>query len=371
MVFYSQKTVRTLILVVALTAVLGFGIHTHAQTTSDGTTTGPDGSTVTNTAGPDGQIPDDLNTYDTGINEGDIDASASPENPGSFQRVTISLDSNLVDIRRYVENWFVDGKLAQRGYGKLSLTTTTKDYGQPTIVRVSIELPTGTVTKNITLTPEDISTIWEAVDSYVPPFYQGKKLPAREGIVRIVAIPNFLVENRPVSPSELVYNWKRNDNVVTGGSAYGLQSLLIKNNKIRPTESIQVTASTLDSAQQATTVTNIPFYDPKILFYDLNPDTGNPSPFSKSSLFFKTQADTVIAEPFFFSISNAKLQPLKFSWTMNDETVQVNDINNRQMLTLRNPGGSGGTAMLGLSIDSASTYFQTASSQLPIVFSTP
>ncbi len=362
MLFYSKK-----IAVFAAIALLIVSAG-HAAAQSDGTTTTA-GDTTTNTVSQD-QIPDDLNTYDSGINEGDIDASVSPENPGSFQRVTVTLDSNLVDIRRYVENWYVDGKPALRGYGKLTLTTTTKGYGQPTNIQVTIELPTGNVTKNITLTPEDISTMWEAVDSYVPPFYPGKKLPAREGIVRIVAIPNFLSNNRPVNPSELVYNWKRNSSIMTGGSGYGLQSVLIKNNKLRPSELIEVTAGTLDSSSQATTATTLSFYDPKILFYGLNPDTGNPKPFSETTAFFDTPSKTVIAEPYFFSINSPNLQPLKFKWSMNNQDVPIPDIRNKQLITLKNPGGSG-TALLGLSISSAGSYFQSASNQLPIIFSKP
>lgn len=319
---------------------------------------------------PSDQIPDDANPYGADINQNDFDVSVSPENPGAFQQVTVSLDSNLVDLRRYVISWYVNGALAQKAYGLRNFATQTKNYGQPVQIRAVVILPTGNVTKDVLVTPQDISTMWEAVDSYVPPFYQGKKLPAREGIVKIVAVPNFVSNGRSIDPGSLVYSWKRNDNVVPSASAYGTQSLLIRNNKIRASESIQVTASTLDSGQQASNTTSLSFYNPKILFYDEDPETGIVSPFSKSSFYFDTASKIVRAEPYFFSVTNQELSPLRFQWTLNNEPVTLPDSKNQHLLTLQNPGGAG-TALLTLSVTSANTPFQTAYRQIPIVFTKP
>ncbi len=314
------------------------------------------------------QIPTDLSNYDTGVNSDDINVMITPENPSAYQPVGISLDSDLVDLRRYMISWYVDGKLTLQGYGKMNFIGNTKGYGQQVSIRVSIQLVDRTVKKDIVLLPQDISTMWEAVDSYVPPFYQGKKLPSREGIVRIVAIPNFLNNGRTIDPSMLVYNWKRNDNVLTGASSYGQDSIMIKNNKLRPIESFEVTASTPDNSSQATNTTKLSFLDPKIIFYQKNNETSITSPYSKNTILLSEPSTTVVAQPFFFSLTGPnKINSLSLNWKMNNQGINLPDTLNQNIITLQNPGGTGNSS-LSLSVNNPNTDFQSAVRNLEVIF---
>lgn len=314
------------------------------------------------------QIPSDLSGYDTGVNSEDISATVTPENPGAYQPVGISLDSDLVDLRRYLISWYVNGKLALEGYGKMNFVGSTAGYGQQVSIRVNIQLADRTIKKDVVLMPQDISTMWEAADSYVPPFYQGKKLPGREGVVRIVAIPNFQNGGRSVDPSTLVYNWKRNDNVLTGASAYGQDSIMIKNNKLRPVETFEVTASTPDNASQATSKTTLSFIDPKISFYQRNVENGITSPYAKNTILLTEPSTTVVAQPFFFSLAGpGRINSLDLKWKMNDQGISLPDALNQNVITLQNPGGNG-TSSLALSISNPNTDFQSAVRRLEVIF---
>ncbi|MDB4984525.1 MAG: seg [Patescibacteria group bacterium] len=312
-------------------------------------------------------IPSDLSSYDSSTNASDIDASVSPENPGAFTTVTVTLDSNIVDLRRYMITWFVDGKSVGSGIGKYTLISKTKGYGQPTSIRAAIALGTGTITKDVLLAPQDMTMMWEATDSYVPPFYQGKKLPGRESIIKIVAIPNFVSKGSALNPANAVYNWMRNGNVVENASGYGNDYLLIKQNKLNASEQIQATASDQGGDAQSTATITVPLFDPKILFYAIDPTTGIRSALAQTSIYFTTPSATIVAEPYGFSVARNNPNNLSLSWTMNDNPVSISDTRHQTDLNLQNPG-TAGESSIGLSITNPNTPFQTANAIISAVF---
>lgn len=310
------------------------------------------------------QVPDDVSSYDTSVNEGDFDFEIDPENPQAFEDVTIKVDSSLVDTNRYLILWSVDGKEVKRGIGERSIVVRMKDYGQVVRVSMSIKLIDSVVTKDIYFAPQDTTLTWEAVDSYVPPFYPGKKLPARESILRIVALPNF----NATSTKNAVYIWTRNGSVVNNAGGYGKDSLLIKHNRIRSVETIGVDTSDISGDIRSTKEISIGFFEPKILFYQRNSTTGITNPLSQNIFSLKGASMDLIAQPFFFSLVNHQLPTLKFSWTMNDLPISLPDPKTPQILTLENPGGNG-AATFGLSIENTQADFQKAAAQLRVQFS--
>ena len=212
-----------------------------------------------------------------------------------------------------------------------------------------------------------MTMMWEASDSYVPPFYQGKKLPGRESIIKIVAIPNFISNGTAINPGNAVYNWKRNGSVVEDASGYGNDVLLIKQNKLRANEQIEATASDDADSVQATGDITVPLFDPKILFYSIDPNTGIKSPTAQTSINFSGPSTSIVAEPFGFSTLNSNPNSLSFSWTMNNDPVTISDANHQTTLDLQNPG-TNGFANIGLSIANPRTLFQTATAQIGAVF---
>lgn len=381
--FLSVKNVKILLGTILCMVIISPGIQkiATAQSASDyaATLDNPDTSTTdtqpaTNTNDTtlrqllSQEIPGDLSPYNTGVTSNDITADIAPQNPGSFERIDIQLDSNLVDIRRYQISWYLDGVLKSQGIGKMRFSASTKDYGQSTVIDAVIAIPAGSVKKTITLTPQDISTMWEAVDSYVPPFYQGKKLPSRESVIKVVAIPNFINNGVTANPNDLVYNWKRNDNVLPSASAYGASSILIQNNKLNASEILTVTASSQDGSIQGTANQLITFFNPKIIFYAKDDSTGTLSPFARNFMNMGPSGAEIVAEPYFFSVLNKNPNKLNFSWTINKNPVTLTNMNNPQLLTLQNPGGSG-IANLGLSIKNPRTVFQSADAGFRINFS--
>ena len=309
----------------------------------------------------DAQSPEEVYSYASSINEGDFDFEMTPENPGPRQSVSFRIESNLVDLNRYPITWTVDGAVVASGIGTRTITATTKDYGQTTTVVASITLAESTITKQFVITPQDTTVFWEAVDAYAPPFYQGKRLPSYESLVRIISIPNFLGNKNSSETKNAVYIWKRNENVIPNAGGYGKDSILIQHNRVRTAEKISVTASSVSAAGQATKSVTIPFFDPIIIAYERNPSTGIRNPLAKKSLTVPSQGTLLEIEPYYFSTLQNNPTFLKIDWSLNNTPVTISDSRKKTTLSLTNPG-SGGMATFRVNVENTTKLFQSAQS---------
>lgn len=307
-------------------------------------------------------------SFDIGPTEGDILLDVNPENPGPFTTISARVTSTYIDLNRYPIRWVVDGATIGNGIGVRQATFKTKDYGQSTTVTVIVQLPDQTLQKQVIFKPEDTTLVWEAVDAYVPPFYQGKKLVPREGIVKIVSIPNFAGSIQDsFDPATGVYTWKRNDLIVPGVNGYGKQAYLFTHNRIRGSETIQVTASDPGHNHQAVQSITITPTDPKIIFYRRNTTSGIKDPLAQRSISFDTKDLTLETAPYFFSTINNNPNTPKFSWKMNGSSIAVPNAKTWSSLLLQKPAGSG-AATIGVTVDQPSKLFQTVTATLPVIF---
>lgn len=300
----------------------------------------------------------------------DIDVQLSPENPKPFSPVVIRLTSNLVDVSRYTITWWVDGKSVTSGIGMRSFQVTTKNYNQSTRVQASIDLPTGTVVREVVVTPGDMTMLWEAVDAYVPPFYPGKKLPSSESLIRFTALPNFGGSNALADAKTGVYRWERNGNVVPEASGYGKSSFLIAQNRVRTDESVTVAATDQGGTTSATGNTTVPIFSPHILFYEKNAATGLRSTAARNSFLLSADSMMVIAEPYYFSTANGNPNQLGFEWSMNDQPIAISNTQNPQTLELKRPASSG-RAAIAVAIKNPARLLQTARNVLTVTFMNP
>jgi hypothetical protein len=171
--------------------------------------------------------------YNASINEGDIDVNVDPEYPSAYQTVTMRLDSNSVDLNRYSIQWFVDEIPKLSGIGKRDFQITSGNYGSVTKIVAIITIDGTSIQKKITVAPQDITMLWEAVDSYVPPFYRGKKLASQESLIKVSAIPNFQGGNKSLGIDNAVFLWDRNGNKILNIGGYAKDSIVIQHNRFR------------------------------------------------------------------------------------------------------------------------------------------
>ena len=297
----------------------------------------------------------------------DVNDQLNPADPGDYTSVTISLTSDLVDLSRADIEWTVNGKSKPGGIDARSLSVTTGAYGTTTTVVITITDNTGeVVNKTITITPNDLTVLWEATDSYVPAFYPGKKLPSRGSIVRVAAIPNFSGAALSGDPATYVYTWTRNGDIVPSASGYGKDFFDFVQNPVLSDDSISVNASDVANTETATRDADVSFFDPHILFYGINTSTGLESPLASSPLELNTGSVAVDAQPYYFSARTGP-ELLNFAWTVDGTPITLATGSPKHLIVLKSSPTSQ-SSNVDLSVTNANNPFQTAENTLHVDF---
>ncbi len=304
---------------------------------------------------------DQAYTDASSVNESDIDITTNPEFPQAFETITLRSESNSTDLNRYKASWYIGGSLKQSGIGKRNFELTLGDYGTTTTVTYIVELPEKSLSKTLTFSPADASIIWEAVDSYAPLFYKGKKLPAEESLIRINALPNFTTSNGMTTPANnAVYLWKRNKQLIPNSGGYGKKSILIQHNPLRSSELISVHVSDKNNVQSADRELSIPIYDPVIHFYQQPYHQPNLGMALDDGFTMRTDTMNVIAVPYFFSLSDQSWSDTNQTWRLNKDELSITDIENPLLLNISRASETGSN-VFSLTMKGITKTLQSAS----------
>ena len=300
---------------------------------------------------------------DLGLRDTDITVTSIPELPRANQSVTISISSFSIDLDKVMIIWNRDDKTIKTGMGEKSITISTGDIGTSSKIDLEIISGSDSLKKTFTVAPSEIDLLWESINSYVPPFYKGKALPVEESAVKFTAIAN--TTNTGFSQSDMQYVWQRNDEAMPSSSGYKKNFITVQLNYLDPSQTINVTASSLSGGYNAkNTITLTPF-NPRIVYYENNPDIG--MIFNRAvqnGITTKENAFEVIAAPFFFTIKSLKTDELSYSWTIGGNSVPENGVKNR--LTVQFPKGATGSTLITTAVESQSKLFQSAQSSVSI-----
>lgn len=295
------------------------------------------------------------------VNASDIDITINPEFPQAFETITLRSESNSTDLNRYRASWYVGGSLKLSGIGKRNFDITLGDYGTTTTVTYVVELPEKSISKTLNFSPADASIIWEAVDSYVPLFYKGKKLPSSESLIRINAIPNFTTSNGATIPAEsAVYLWKRNKQLIPNSGGYGKKSVLIQHNSLRNNELISVHVSDKNNTQSADREISIPIYEPVIHFYSQPYHQPNLGIALDDGFTMRTDTMNVIAVPYFFSLSDQSWSDTNQTWRLNKDELSITDRENPLLLNISRASETGSN-VFSLTMKGITKTLQSAS----------
>lgn len=167
----------------------------------------------------------------TAIEPDDLFFTINPEDPEPGQLVRVALNSYVFSVDELYIEWLENSKIKLAGLGQKNFQFSAGNVGETKLITLTVrEKPGGDVIfrKNIVSKPAGLDILWQAIHSYTPPFYKGKALPTNEGIVKIIALPDFQVGTKTVTPKNVIYNWKRNFQPVTQASGYGRSSISIK-----------------------------------------------------------------------------------------------------------------------------------------------
>ncbi len=299
-----------------------------------------------------------------------INLEVSPRIIQPLSPVQLELVSYSSDINRARTSLYVDGVLISQVLGQRIFTVDSPAIGQTRDVQIVIETRNnGTVTKNISLTPAQVDLVSEALDSYTPTLYAGKKLAGHNGSVSVAAIPYFVdASGRKIDPNSLVYTWYVSDKKQVNASGYGKQQFIFTGSPLYRTQTITVETETVDGSLLAKRTIELPAYDPVIRFYRDNPLWGldlSQAITADESLVLDVPELEVRSVPYFFSDIQSNYA-LDYQWRMNGSEMQTFGDNN--LINLRAPENQSGQARISLKISNNNEILQIAESVFNVIF---
>lgn len=296
----------------------------------------------------------------------DASLSLTPENPVPFQDVVVTLVSYSFDVNVATVTWSANGKTLSSGLGKKSITLPVGDVGQEIRLTVKATLADGSsVTQQITISPQSVDLVYEAKESYVPPFYAGRALPAEGSNVKITALPILVESGRKVPDSSLSYNWYVNGEYKSGSSGVGKPSIQTALDYLSEATEIRVLVRSPRGNVAEKTI-SVPPHDVMPLLYPYNELLGT----DLSQTFIRrlelSKEITLSLEPFYLSTRTME-GTASYDWYLDGLPVTPQE---KTVLTLRPKADSYGTRMLTVAVAQTRRRLQKAEAALEVIFDT-
>ena len=301
------------------------------------------------------------------ISSNDISVNIAPRNPNPNETTTITLSSFAANLDSVLITWSVDGTVSSAGIGKKSFSLQAGTAGSQKRVTVKISMPDGEINKTITIRPSVMTLLWEATDSYVPPFYKGKALLSEGSDVKVVAMPEIRVGTTMANPKNMTYSWKKDYNPDQQASGYGKSFYVYTSDYLERSTNISVVAQTIDQTFSSEASINPASVNPKISFYRRDFSLGTLWDQALTNGHQIVGDDTVVAVPYYISPKEIRTPSLIFRWYINESPVNAKSYF-KNIMPLKVEDGMSGTAELRLDIENTDKIFQTASHKIDVQF---
>jgi hypothetical protein len=296
-------------------------------------------------------------TVNAQMKSDDISVITNPKQPGPNETVYASLSSFAVDLNKTLISWSLNGQVVSQGVGQKNFSFKTGASGTQTSVGIKIDATDGSsANKQLILNPTTIDLVWEAIDSYTPPFYKGRTLVSQESAVKVVAL---LDSTKSAGAS---YIWKLDGKASEMFSGYGKNSFVFKKSFLDKKNKIEVSASSLINENIGSSSVEINNTNPKILFYKKNPYTGTDwSKALTSPLTIDQNGETIVFEPYFISPKNLYSPDLNIKWELSGS--QISTPNTKNELSIK-PEKSNGSSVVKVTVENIKSMFLNTSKEI-------
>lgn len=294
-----------------------------------------------------------------------LDVQISPSNPGPNVTIRVAIESYLSDMNKADISWSLNDRVVLSGVGKKSFSFQNGASGKTTKLTISIITNGGeNIIKEYSWTPVGVTLFWEA-DTYTPPFYRGKPLLSPQAKVKVIAVPDNTGTQSALDAGNLVYVWEKDGTTISDASGYGKNSFSFTGPKPLDKTNVKVRVSSIDDTINSDARVYLSLSNPFIIFYEKHPLLGvlYNQPFS-TTLSLTKKEFSISAEPYFFSNERSEIQTLKYTWSVNGNTVQ----NYGRDITLRNETGAKGSSAVSLAVRGTIQTFQKANRGLMVNF---
>ncbi|HPS21484.1 MAG TPA: hypothetical protein PLO44_01605 [Candidatus Paceibacterota bacterium] len=295
------------------------------------------------------------------IKSDDISLSINPKQPGPNETVYATLASYAVDLNKTLITWSTNGQDLVQGVGQKTFSFKTGASGAQTVLGVKIDATDGSsANKQITIAPATVDLLWEAVDSYVPPFYKGKALVPTESAVKVVALLNSKNSNGAI------YNWKLDDKAKTDSSGYGKNYYYFQKTYLDKTNSVRVSVTNILGNTVGTGKLDINNQSPKIVFYKKDPKLGTMWEQALKDYFqIKSEGELIVVEPYFISPKNLISSDLKLTWELNGSPVATPTT--KKELGIK-PESKNGSSIIKVTVENIKSMFLNSSQEINVKF---
>jgi len=293
-----------------------------------------------------------------------ISLVASPKHPSPGEEVRVQASFYLSDLDRAVFEWFINGSSKKTGVGEKTLTVVAPPLGTPLRIRVDALTEDGRfLSKNLVIRSADVDLLWEAETS-APPFYRGKTLPSSGSMLRVVAFPNFLTDQKTQIPArELFYDWSVGGKKMLAESGFGKNYIVAPTKPLATRTDVSVTVTSSDSTLEATKKIIIPSVEPEVVLYEEKPLLGVLYEKAVEGTFMLLGNEaTLKAEGYHFAVRHDNTT---YAWNLNGKkTAQGGP----HFVLVKNDDGTSGTARIDMTVEHADDYLQKAFKQILIRF---
>lgn len=289
-----------------------------------------------------------------------------PTYPRPDETTFVSLELYTDDLDSADIEWYKNGELDSNGKGQIKYSFKTGHIGEETNIEIRIRLLSGaTFSKSFTLAPASVDLTWEA-NSYVPPFYKGRALHARQGVLKIVAMPEFVKNGARIAPQNLIYKWSNDVETYQSQSGYGKNILILNGSLLGKTENIRVLVTDPVNNLVAQDFIDIAPTDPEIVFYKIDPYYGHIFDTALTGTFYlKGEEVQILAVPFYFSKEKDGL--LQYVWMLNG--LEAPSLSGSRTAIFRKPEDKTGRSSVSLRVENQNRILQQADGGFVVNFS--
>lgn len=301
------------------------------------------------------------------VQDTDIALIISPQYPSPNQNATATLSSHVLNLDKANITWIIDNQELNRGIGMKSFKFKTGNMYASTNISATIDTIEGqSISKNITIIPAGVDLLYEAYDSYVPPFYKGKSLVPKQGTFKVVAMPNLTNQGLKVNPANLSYVWVKDDTIMNSPSGWGKNYFIFQTSYLDKENNIEVKVSDITGGLNASKALKLKTASPKVIFYRIDPLLGKDTNKALNSDFIlNKEGETIVAEPYFFSPKDLSANEYTFDWYLGGEKIETPDSKN--MISIK-PEGEQGQSAIRLVVSNIKTLFQKAEKKINVGF---
>jgi hypothetical protein len=247
----------------------------------------------------------------------DLTLKTSPLYPNPSETFVATVETYAINLDKSDVYWLINDVVVASGFGKKQVTLKAPEAGKGYRLTVTAKSPGGkTYTYEKTFLSSSVSIVWEATDSYVPDWYEGRALLPEGGKIRIFAMPN--IGEGKIASKDIVFNWTLNNESLLQSSGLGKNYLDYRISEEQGDDlNFELEVSPVNSNEKIVRRFSLSPNAPELIIYKDSSLYGTLSQQAYLGTIPETETEfSLMAEPF-FSSGKQTFKDLRVNWTVN------------------------------------------------------